>query len=60
MKKQIDDQITEMTADEIKLVTDYQTAVADKEQELADKAALRVSALQKLGLTADEIAAILG
>ena len=59
MKKQTDDQTAEMTADEIKLVTDYQTAVANKEQELADKAALRVSALQKLGLTADEIAAIL-
>lgn len=59
MKKQTDDQTSEMTADEIKLVTDYQTAVANKEQELADKAALRVSALQKLGLTADEIAALL-
>jgi hypothetical protein len=59
MKKQVGDELVEMTAAEIKLVTDYQTAVADKEQELADKAALRVSALQKLGLTADEIAALL-
>ena len=60
MKKQVGDELVEMTKDEIKVVTDYQTAVANKQQELADKAALRVSALQKLGLTADEIAAILG
>jgi|LakMenE18May11ns_1017448.scaffolds.fasta_scaffold9779239_1 phage shock protein A len=59
MQKQIDDQIEEMTKAEIKLVTDYQNAMANKEQELADKAALRVSALEKLGLTADEIAAFL-
>ena len=59
MKKQVGDELIEMTPDEIKLVTDYQTDVANKEQELLDKAALRVSALQKLGLTADEIAAIL-
>ena len=60
MKKQVGDELVEMTKDEIKVVTDYQTAVANKQQELADKAALRVSALQKLGLTVDEIAAILG
>ena len=59
MKKQVDNQIEEMTKDEIKLVTDYQIAMANKEQELADKAALRVSALEKLGLTADEVAALL-
>jgi Skp family chaperone for outer membrane proteins len=59
MQKQVDDQIEEMTKAEIKLVTDYQTEMANKEQELADKAALRVSALEKLGLTADEIAALL-
>jgi hypothetical protein len=59
MKKQVDDQIEEMTEQEIKLVTDYQTDIANKEQELADKAALRVSALEKLGLTADEVAALL-
>jgi hypothetical protein len=59
MKKQVDDQIVEMTKAEIELVTDYQTAMANKEQELADKAALRVSALEKLGLTADEVAALL-
>jgi hypothetical protein len=33
--------------------------MANKEQELATKAALRVSALEKLGLTADEVAAFL-
>ena len=60
MKKQVGDELVEMTKDEIKVVTDYQTAVANKQQELADKAALRVSALQKLGLTVHEIAAILG
>jgi phage shock protein A len=59
MQKQVDDQIEEMTEQEAKLVTDYQTAMANKEQELADKAALRVSALEKLGLTADEVAALL-
>lgn len=59
MQKQVDDQIEEMTKAEIKLVTDYQNAMANKEQELADKAALRVSALEKLGLTADEVAALL-
>jgi hypothetical protein len=59
MQKQVNDQIEEMTADEIKLVEDYQTEMANKEQELANKAALRVSALEKLGLTADEVAAFL-
>jgi Skp family chaperone for outer membrane proteins len=59
MQKQVDDQIEEMTKQEAKLVTDYQTEMANKEQELADKAALRVSALEKLGLTADEVAALL-
>jgi len=59
MQKQTDDQIEEMTKDEIKLVNDYQTEMANKEQELADKAALRQQALEKLGLTADEIAALL-
>jgi hypothetical protein len=59
MQKQVNDQIEEMTADEIKLVEDYQIEMANKEQELANKAALRVSALEKLGLTADEVAALL-
>ena len=59
MQKQVDDQIEEMTEQEAKFVTDYQTEMANKEQELADKAALRVSALEKLGLTADEITAFL-
>ena len=59
MQKQVDNQIEEMTEDEIKLVTDYQSEMANKEQERADKAALRVSALEKLGLTADEVAALL-
>jgi ACT domain-containing protein len=59
MQKQVNDQIEEMTADEIKLVEDYQTEMANKEQESANKAALRVSALEKLGLTADEVAAFL-
>lgn len=59
MQKQVDNQIEEMTQDEIKLVEDYQTEMANKEQELADKAAMRVSALEKLGLTADEVAALL-
>ena len=59
MQKQVDDQIEEMNKAEIKLVTDYQTEMANKEQELADKLALRVSALEKLGLTADEVAALL-
>ena len=59
MQKQVDNQIEEMTKEEIKLVTDYQTEMANKEQELADKAALRVSALEKLGLTPDEVAALL-
>lgn len=59
MQKQVNDQIEEMTAAEIELVTDYQTAMANKEQELANKAVLRVQALEKLGLTAEEIAALL-
>jgi hypothetical protein len=59
MQKQVDDQIEEMTEAEIKLVTDYQIEMANKENEAAQKAALRVSALEKLGLTADEVAAFL-
>lgn len=59
MKKQVDDQVTEMTDEETKIVEDHQTEMANKEQQLADKAALRVSALEKLGLTSDEVAALL-
>ena len=60
MKKQTDDQTAEMTADEIKIVTDYQTDVANKVQELADKAAAKAALLVKLGITADEAALLLG
>ena len=60
MKKQVGDELIEMTADEIKLVTDYQTDVANKEKELADKAADKAALLIKLGITADEAALLLG
>jgi len=60
MKKQVGDELVEMTAEEIKLVTDYQKDVANKEQELADKAAAKAALLIKLGITADEAALLLG
>jgi hypothetical protein len=60
MKKQVGDELVEMTADEKKLVTDYQTEMANKEQELADKAAAKAALLVKLGITADEAALLLG
>ena len=60
MKKQVGDELVEMTAAEKKLVTDYQTEMANKEQELADKAAAKAALLVKLGITADEAALLLG
>lgn len=60
MQKQIDDQTSEMTADEMKIVTDFQTAMANKNQELADRATAKAALLVKLGITADEAALLLG
>lgn len=59
MKKQVDDQVVDMTDKEAKIVEAHQTEMANKEKELADKAVLRRQALEKLGLTADEVAALL-
>ena len=60
MKIQIDDQVSEMTAYEMKIVTDFQTAMANKNQELADRAVAKSALLVKLGITADEAALLLG
>lgn len=57
---QIGDEIREMTDAEHKQhVADQKAANADAEN-VATQAALRATALKKLGLTADEIAALFG
>lgn len=57
---QIDDEIREATKDEAAVI-DAQRAANDKvETEAKAKAAARAAVLAKLGLTADEAAALLG
>jgi hypothetical protein len=56
---QIGDEVREMTADELKQWKADKTAAAAQAQVEADKQALKVATLTKLGLTADEVAALL-
>lgn len=59
-KIQIDDQVRNATADEVAQI-DAQRAKAQAEADaLEAKAAAKASALAKLGLTADEAAALFG
>jgi len=56
---QIGDEVREMTADELAQWKTDKAAAKAKAQAEAEKQALREATLTKLGLTADEIAALL-
>lgn len=57
---QIGDEVREMTDDEYAEYQALQNDLAEQAKAAADKAATRAAALAKLGLTADEIAALFG
>ena len=57
---QIDDEIREATANEIAVLEIQRAELNIVEQAAAAKKAARAAALAKLGLTADEIAALFG
>ena len=57
---QIDDEVREATAEEAAVIDAQRAASEAIEQAAAAKAATRAAALAKLGLTADEIAALFG
>ena len=57
---QIDDEVREATAEEAAAIDAQRAASEAIEQAAAAKAATRAAALAKLGLTADEIAALFG
>jgi hypothetical protein len=56
---QIGDEVREMTDEEYAQHQKDQKAFAEEAQAIAEKAALKQATLAKLGLTADEIAALL-
>ena len=56
---QIGDEVREMTADELAQWKADKAAAKAKAQAEADKQALKEATLTKLGLTADEVAALL-
>jgi hypothetical protein len=56
---QIGDEVREMTADELAQWKTDKSAAKAKAQAEAEKQALREATLTKLGLTADEVAALL-
>lgn len=58
-KTQIGDQIREMTADEITALEVANSEVEAREKQEIDRQKLRAATLAKLGLTADEVAALL-
>ena len=57
---QIDDEIREANAEEAALIQQYEIEDKAAEAAKAAKEAARAAALAKLGLTADEIAALFG
>ena len=57
---QIDDEIREATAEETAVIDAQRAADKVAKEAAAAKEAARASALAKLGLTADEIAALFG
>lgn len=57
---QIDDQIREATAEEAAAIDAQRSADEAAKQAAAAKEATRAAALAKLGLTADEVAALFG
>jgi hypothetical protein len=58
-KTQDGDEIRTMTTDEITALELTHSEVATREQQQAERQALRTATLAKLGLTADEVAALL-
>ena len=59
-KVQIDDVVRNATADEVAALEQGQAVAAAKAEAKANKAAARQAVLDKLGLTADEAAALFG
>ena len=57
---QIDDEVREATAEEAAILDAQRADIKAAKQAAAAKEAARAAALAKLGLTADEIAAIFG
>lgn len=57
---QIDDEIRQATAEEIAVIDAQRAEAAQIEAERQAKEATRAAALAKLGLTADEVAALFG
>lgn len=57
---QIDDEVREATAEEAAVIDAQQAAAKAADEAAAAKEATRAAALAKLGLTADEIAALFG
>lgn len=60
MNIQIDNQIRNATDEEIANITAQRADITKAEQDFAERQILRAAALAKLGLTADEIAALFG
>lgn len=58
-KIQIDDVVRDATPEEIAIIDAQRAEVAAQAQAEADKQALKQATLAKLGLTADEVAALL-
>ena len=59
-KIQIDDKVRNATADEVAQIDAQRETAAAEAQAVEAKAAARQAVLDKLGLTADEAAALLG
>ena len=59
-KIQIDDEVRNATADEAAQISAQRAAAEAQEQDDTARAAARQAVLDKLGLTADEAAALLG
>ena len=59
-KIQIDDLVRNATADEVALIEQQQAAAQTQAAAVEAKAALKQTVLDKLGLTADEAAALFG
>jgi hypothetical protein len=57
---QIDDEVREATREEAAAIDAQRDAIAAAAKEAENKAKLRAAALAKLGLTADETAALFG
>ena len=57
---QIDDEVREATEAEAKVITELQTEAAKKDADAQAKATAKAALLERLGITADEAALLLG